>query len=119
GGSRTAMATETSDPGAPTMRAMEARTDDPGILHLIVMGPNAFSMHPLPEQGMVTIGRDESDDVRVDEANASRHHARLHVGPILQVEDLGSTNGTLLRGMRLVPGQRTTLLPGEAISIGW
>ncbi|HXI55735.1 MAG TPA: sigma 54-interacting transcriptional regulator [Polyangia bacterium] len=113
------MATETSDPGAPTMRAMEARTDDPGILHLIVMGPNAFSMHPLPEQGMVTIGRDDSDDVRVDEANASRHHARLHVGPILQVEDLGSTNGTLLRGTRLVPGQRTTLLPGEAISIGW
>ena len=111
--------TETSDPGAPTMRAMEAATDDPGILHLIVMGPNAFAMHPLPEQGMVTIGRDETDDVRVDSANASRHHARLHVGPTLQVEDLGSTNGTLVRGTRLVPGQRVAVLPGEAITIGW
>ena len=29
---------------------------------------------------MVTIGRDEDDDVRIDEPNASRHHARLHVG---------------------------------------
>jgi two-component system, NtrC family, response regulator AtoC len=111
--------TDTSDPGAPTMRAMEAQGDDPGILHLIVMGPNAFSMHPLPEQGTVTIGRDETDDVRVDEANASRHHARLHVGPTLQVEDMGSTNGTLVRGTRLVPGQRVAVLPGEAISIGW
>ncbi|HEX3694336.1 MAG TPA: sigma 54-interacting transcriptional regulator [Polyangia bacterium] len=113
------MATETSDPGARTMRAMEAYTDDPGILHLIVMGPNVFAMHPLPEQGTITIGRDESDDVRVDEANASRHHARLHVGPTLQVEDLGSTNGTLVRGVRLSPGQRVAVQPGEAISIGW
>ena len=111
--------TETSDPAAPTMRAMEAATDDPEILHLIVMGPNVFAVHPLPEQGSVTIGRDETDDVRVDEASASRHHARLHVGPTLQVEDLGSTNGTLLRGSRLSPGQRAAVLPGEAISVGW
>ena len=28
----------------------------------------------------MSIGRDETDDVRIDEPNASRHHARLHVG---------------------------------------
>jgi two-component system response regulator AtoC len=111
--------TEKSDPGAPTVHELETRPDDPGILHLIVMGPNTFAMHPLPEHGTVTIGRDGADDVQVDEANASRHHACLHVGATLQVEDLGSTNGTLLRGARLPPGQRATLLPGEAISIGW
>ncbi|HET6281772.1 MAG TPA: sigma 54-interacting transcriptional regulator [Polyangia bacterium] len=114
-----------TDPGAATMRQAEGESraekdgEDRGVLHLIVMGPNAFSMHPLPDEGQITIGRDEQDDVRVDEANASRHHARLHIGKTLEVEDLGSTNGTLLRGNRLTPGQRATVLPGEAIAIGW
>jgi DNA-binding NtrC family response regulator len=105
--------------GAPTVREVDERTVDDGVLHLIVMGANIFSMHPLPESGAVTIGRDEEDDVRMDEPNASRHHARLHVGAVLEIEDLGSTNGTRLRGNLLQPGQRATVLPGEAISIGW
>ena len=105
--------------GAHTVREADARTVEDGVLHLIVMGANIFAMHPLPEAGEVSIGRDEDDDVRIDDANASRHHARLHVGPVLQIEDLGSTNGTRLRGNLLTPGQRAPVLPGEAISIGW
>ena len=105
--------------GAPTVREMDARTVDDGVLHLIVMGANLFAMHPLPEAGSVSIGRDENDDVRIDEPNASRHHARLHVGAVLEIEDTGSTNGTRLRGNLLPPGQRAQVLPGEAISIGW
>jgi hypothetical protein len=105
--------------GAPTVREMDARTVDDGVLHLIVMGANLFAMHPLPEAGSVSIGRDEDDDVRIDEPNASRHHARLHVGAVLEIEDTGSTNGTRLRGNLLPPGQRAQVLPGEAISIGW
>ena len=38
---------------------------------------------------------------------------------MLEIEDTGSTNGTRLRGNLLQPGQRTPVLPGEAISIGW
>jgi DNA-binding NtrC family response regulator len=105
--------------GAPTVREVDERPVDDGVLHLIVMGANLFSMHPLPDSGMVSIGRDEDDDVRIDEPNASRHHARLHVGAVLEIEDLGSTNGTRLRGNLLQPGQRAPVLPGEAISIGW
>ena len=105
--------------GAPTVREADERPVEDGVLHLIVMGANLFSMHRLPELGAVSIGRDETDDVRIDEPNASRHHARLHVGPVLEIEDLGSTNGTRLRGGLLAPGQRTAVLPGEAISIGW
>src|SRR5262245_11088330 len=105
--------------GAHTVREADERTAEDGVLHLIVMGANIFAMHPLPEAGEVSIGRDELDDVRIDDANASRHHARLHVGPVLQIEDLGSTNGTRLRGNLLTPGQRAPVLPGEAISIGW
>jgi two-component system, NtrC family, response regulator AtoC len=105
--------------GAPTVREVDERPVEDGVLHLIVMGANIFSMHPLPEAGAVSIGRDDDDDVRIDEPNASRHHARLHVGTVLEIEDLGSTNGTRLRGNLLQPGQRATVLPGEAISIGW
>jgi DNA-binding NtrC family response regulator len=105
--------------GAPTVREVDARPVEDGVLHLIVMGANIFSMHPLPESGAVTIGRDDEDDVRLDEPNASRHHARLHVGATLEIEDLGSKNGTRLRGNLLTPSQRTPVLPGEAISIGW
>src|SRR5512138_3576285 len=105
--------------GAPTVREVDERPVEDGVLHLIVMGANIFSMHPLPESGAVTIGRDDEDDVRLDEPNASRHHARLHVGATLEIEDLGSKNGTRLRGNLLTPNQRTPVLPGEAISIGW
>jgi hypothetical protein len=38
---------------------------------------------------------------------------------VLEIEDLGSRNGTRLRGNLLQPGQRAPVLPGEAISIGW
>ena len=105
--------------GARTVREMDERPVEDGVLHLIVMGANIFSMHPLPEAGVVSIGRDDDDDVRIDEPNASRHHARLHVGAVLEIEDTGSTNGTRLRGNLLQPGQRVPVLPGEAISIGW
>jgi len=115
-GSQSSVATAS---GAPTVREVDERPIEDGVLHLIVMGANIFSMHPLPETGAVSIGRDEEDDVRIDEPNASRHHARLHVGAVLEIEDLGSTNGTRLRGNLLPPGQRAPVLPGEAISIGW
>jgi len=105
--------------GAPTVREVDARSIEDGVLHLIVMGANLFAMHPLPESGSVSIGRDENDDVRIDEPNASRHHARLHVGAVLEIEDTDSSNGTRLRGNLLQPGQRAQVLPGEAISIGW
>src|SRR6185503_9481502 len=85
-------------PGARTMREMDQHPVEDGVLHLIVMGANMFSMHPLPESGVVTIGRDDADDVRIEDPNASRHHARLHVGDKLEIEDMGSMNGTRLRG---------------------
>ncbi len=41
--------------GAPTVREVDARPVEDGVLHLIVMGANIFSMHPLPESGAVTM----------------------------------------------------------------
>jgi len=46
-----------------------------------------------------TIGRDADNVVVVDDPFASTHHARLTFrGRVWYLEDLGSTNGTLLNG---------------------
>ena len=97
------------------------KTETDGTLHLTVMGPNVFSTFPLPEQGAVTIGRDDSADIRITDEGASRPHARLHIadGGLLYIEDLKSSNGTYVRDQRLRPGDRVELKLGEAVTIGY
>ena len=49
------------------------------------------------------VGRDPQCDVWLDASGVSRRHARVHVaadGTSASIEDLGSTNGTFLRGGR-------------------
>jgi two-component system response regulator AtoC len=86
--------------------------------HLLVMGPDLFATHPLPPRGVLTIGRAENADVRLEDPLASRHHARLHIGEGLQIEDLGSANKTRVRDLALAPGERVPIAPGEAVAIG-
>ena len=55
---------------------------------------------------VVTIGRDVSSDIVINDAEMSRHHARLtRQGDTYTVEDLGSTNGTFVNSVRVVGGQ--------------
>jgi two-component system response regulator AtoC len=86
--------------------------------HLLVMGPELFATHPLPPRGVLTIGRAENADVRLEDPLASRQHARLHIGEALQIEDLGSANKTRVRDVALAPGERVVIAPGEAVAIG-
>jgi DNA-binding NtrC family response regulator len=92
-----------------------------GTLHLTVMAANVFDTFPLPAKGTITIGRDERADVRITDDLASRMHARLEVESAsrVAVEDLGSMNGTFVRGERIEPGRRVALQPGEALTIGF
>jgi DNA-binding NtrC family response regulator len=86
--------------------------------YLLVMGPELFATYPLPPAGALTIGRAENAEVRLADPLASRQHARLHTGELLQIEDLGSANKTRVREVPLSPGERLTISPGEAIAIG-
>jgi DNA-binding NtrC family response regulator len=108
---------------APTVRQPKTKaghSPGDGPLHLTVMAPNRFETHPLPAAGEITVGRDEAADVRLVDELASRLHLRVGVdGGRIWVEDLGSSNGTFLRGARLVPGARVPVLPGEAMTIGF
>ena len=65
------------------------------------------------------IGRAPQCDVWVDAPGVSRQHARIRidaVGHDAAIEDLASTNGTFVRGSRLVASER--LNDGDVIEIG-
>ena len=65
-------------------------------LELVTILRETFAVHPLPPGARVTIGRAEDNDVTIAHPSVSRHHAVLHLGPPLLLEDLGGPNGTFL-----------------------
>jgi pSer/pThr/pTyr-binding forkhead associated (FHA) protein len=79
-------------------------------------GPTPGAAYTL-EGDQITIGRDSSNGITINDAEISRRHARLTFqGGKYVLEDLGSTNGTFVNGQRLA-GPRV-LKPGEVISFG-
>jgi hypothetical protein len=72
----------------------------------------------IPPEGALTFGRADDCDLRVDHPSVSRRHARVHVGSPLTIEDLGSHNGTLLRGVAAPAFQRVPLHPGDIVECG-
>ena len=64
-----------------------------------------------------TIGRMAQADFILDAALVSRVHCKLTVSKAgdLEVEDVGSTNGTLLNGQRV---DRAPLKSGDSLTIG-
>jgi pSer/pThr/pTyr-binding forkhead associated (FHA) protein len=71
----------------------------------------------LPAGSMKTLGRTARADFIVDAALVSRIHCRLSADAQdqLVVEDLGSTNGTLVNGQRV---DRTVLRTGDVLTVG-
>lgn len=68
-------------------------------------------------KNVVTLGRDQDNDVVVDDAEVSRHHARLTLqGSNWVLEDLGSRNGTFVNGQRLT--SPLWLATGYQIAVG-
>ncbi len=99
-----------------------ARTDrgepEPGVSsparYLVLLdspGESVFLLKP-----RTTVGRAEDNDIRLDRASVSRHHAVLHCGPKHSViEDLGSTNGVVVKGRRT---RRAMLRDGDVLYVG-
>jgi transcriptional regulator with PAS, ATPase and Fis domain len=105
-----------------------------GPLELIVSHGGDRQVYSLPKSGHVELGRSETCTVRLDHSGISRHHVRLYIGSQLEVEDLGSANGTWLfrcstfdtsdetaqanMDRRLTAGERVPLAPGDTLRIG-
>lgn len=79
-------------------------------------GPTPGKTFPM-EGDVLTIGREASNAIAINDAEVSRKHAQLvFQGGKYIITDLGSTNGTFVNGQRLT-GQHV-LQPGEIISLG-
>lgn len=85
---------------------------------LLVVGPDGVTTIPVPERGTLRIGRAPESEVRVDDALLSRAHAVLHVSERIEIEDLGSANGTRVGDQRLASGERREVRIGQAIELG-
>ncbi|BCV18597.1 oxoglutarate dehydrogenase inhibitor [Atopobiaceae bacterium P1] len=81
----------------------------------IVKGPHTGTTFVLdtPE---ITIGRDPSNSVFLNDMTVSRHHAKMHLVPgANSIEDLGSLNGTWVDGVII---NRAMLEDGSTIQVG-
>jgi pSer/pThr/pTyr-binding forkhead associated (FHA) protein len=79
-------------------------------------GPTPGVTFPL-DGDQLTIGRDSSNGVAINDAEVSRKHARLlFQGGKYVIDDLGSTNGTFVNGQRLAGP--VVLKSGDVVSLG-
>jgi two-component system, NtrC family, response regulator AtoC len=84
-------------------------------LQLVLVEQDNVTAHSLPSPGQVLVGRGTEVDVALTDPGASAQHARIYVeGGAVTIEDLGSRNGTVVRGQRLPQGERVPLALGEA-----
>jgi two-component system, NtrC family, response regulator AtoC len=104
---------------ASTTKLSTASTSASGEYELLVAGDGKVSRVPLPKTGELCIGRGGDVGVSLGGEGVSRRHAMLRArGTEFTLEDLGSSNGTVLRGQLLAPGLAVPILPGESALIG-
>jgi pSer/pThr/pTyr-binding forkhead associated (FHA) protein len=83
----------------------------------VVQGPRELLNVIVPVTGPVVVGRSPGSDIVIGDDFVSARHMRVSPsGDSALAEDLGSTNGTILNGERLVVP--TTLRIGDTIDIG-
>jgi DNA-binding winged helix-turn-helix (wHTH) protein len=97
---------------ADAAEAPEKEAPMPFVCRL-VWGPREIALDP----GQNLLGRERDSIVWIDDASVSRRHARICVDEKgAMVEDLGSKNGTFLRGRRIEKPAR--LVDKDSIKIG-
>jgi hypothetical protein len=102
------------DQGTAAISAEEARRH--GLAREIVELVLGDEKHPLEGRGPWSVGRSQENDIVINDPNVSRKHARIsHTDNGFLVEDLGSTNGTLLDG---APIDRERIEGGDELTFG-
>ncbi|RMF39190.1 MAG: FHA domain-containing protein, partial [Chloroflexi bacterium] len=76
-------------------------TSAPTFQLVVELGPHIGQTFTL-SKASVSIGRAPGNDVVIEEPQVSRQHARLtRRGDLMVLEDLNSTNGTFVNGIRI------------------
>ena len=83
---------------------------------IVIAGSQVGRLYKL-DRPSLTVGRATDAAVRIEDEGISRYHARILLTPEgeIQVEDLGSTNGTFCNGERI---QRHVLQDGDKVQVG-
>ena len=96
--------------------------ESPGSLgqdRIQIMKKDKTTLSVAFKSGGMTIGRDDDNDIVIDDTQASRNHARIEFdGSNYRVADLDSTNGTYLANAKLLPGVSEIWMPDAALRIG-
>jgi len=84
---------------------------------VVIQGPTALLGTTMPLTSALVIGRAEGTDIFINDPMVSSKHARITPVPSGAIlEDLNSTNGTLLNGMKVtIPA---ALAVGDQIAVG-
>ncbi len=89
------------------------------LLLKVISGPNAGAEIGIEKARSYVIGKDPNTcDVVFQDLSVSRNHARLSVNAegTIELEDLGSKNGTLVNGQPI--SEQKTITPQDLISLG-
>ena len=82
----------------------------------LLLGRRTMQVYDFKQESII-VGRDDGADVLIDNASVSRRHAEIRLGEGgWVVEDLGSSNGTFLRGSKIDGAQSIGL--GDEIGFG-
>jgi two-component system cell cycle response regulator len=85
---------------------------------IVLAGSNVGEMYRV-EEGETFIGRGQGATIRLNDDGISRRHARLvQEGGAVMIEDLKSSNGTLVNGVAVAGPELQTLQDGDKIRLG-
>ena len=102
----------------PTSEMPASASSSRPTLLTVIDGPLAGASVPLTDE-TITLGRSASNTVVLDDEYVSSHHARVYNEPDTNtwiIEDLGSTNGTVVNQQRI--SSPTVLAPRVPVRIG-
>ena len=86
---------------------------------IVVSAATGVTITPMPRSRRARLGRAPDCELVIEDDSVSRHHAAIDARkPVLAVEDIGSTNGTLVAGRCLSRGQRVEFGVGEPFAVG-
>lgn len=92
---------------------------EPPLMLKVIAGPNAGAEISLEKGRVYTLGKDpQSCDIVFQDMSVSRNHARMGVSAdgIIDLEDLGSKNGTAVNGALI--SERVAVTPQDLVALG-
>jgi len=99
------------------MVSARTRVKPGGLVLAVVEGPKELRGTKLPISGPIVIGRSPGADIVIADDFVSSRHVRITPsGEEALIEDLGSTNGTVVDGVRIVGV--VSARPGSLIVLG-